>query len=336
MSANPYKDNNLDPFANDFQRAPQPTAPVNFYQPPPPPQPASSPAATTPAPNFYNAPPTANTAQPSVQYNPAQQPQHPFVATSGPTTAAQQQPPPPPPQPEIQPTSKFWTIQFYQQFFDIDTKQVLRRMGNTMVPVDPPDFLLGNNWHYGADNLDRSESQLEQEGIILNKKADLYGPVWITTTLWMVLAIVGNIMSAISYSRQHQGTTSGWTYDFSQASVACITIYVYCFGMGALLWGLMKWKELPVGLVDTVCLYGYSMFIFLLAAILCMVPIVSFQWLVTIGCGLWSTAYLLLNFWHVWKSSLNKHWFIGVVSIVGIFHLLVTLSFKLYFFNYTI
>ncbi|EPY31212.1 hypothetical protein STCU_03567 [Strigomonas culicis] len=149
------------------------------------------------------------------------------------------------------------------------------------------------------------------------------------------MGVVSNIMSRIAYTKAND-TTTAWTYDFKAALIACVVIYLYCFVFGAAVWGLMKWKHLPATLVDTICLYGYSMFIFELIAVLCMVPVSALQWIFVLFGGLWSLAYLLLNFWHMWRASLEPNWFFGIVGLVSVCHILLTLSFKFYFFHYKV
>ena len=263
-------------------------------------------------------------------------------------------------------TAKFWTIEFYQQFFDVDTKDVLKRMGNVLLPCVAPDFLHDRHWHMG--NLPggvmpgalSSAAAAFSSGV--EKRADLYGPLWISTTLWVTLAIVGNIMGKMAYLRRaaqrdqeitniiaHTPTLASgathpplwtpapmqpWTYDFTAASAAAAAVYAFIVFMSFLVWGLMKWKSVPVGLTDALCLYGYSMFIFLLAAILCAVPVKPFQWLVCVLAAVWSCAYLLLNMWQLWKVSLEKPWFVGLVCLVLGSQFALTIGFKLYFFDY--
>jgi protein YIPF1/2 len=235
------------------------------------------------------------------------------------------------------PTSKFWTMEFYQQFFDVNTRQVLLRLSNTLVPLNPPDFLMDRNWHFNesvvAGGEAAEEPKLEEAGVVLSRKPDLYGPFWICTTLWITLAVVSNIMSKIAYTHNNNNSEP-WKYDFSIASVAYLTVYLYCFVFGSLVWGIMQWKNLPATITDVVCLYGYSMFIFELVAILCMIPASAAQWVFVMVGGAWSTAYLLINMWHMWKTTLERNWFIGLVVFVTVFHMGLTMSFKFYFFKY--
>ncbi|KAG5498525.1 hypothetical protein JKF63_02811 [Porcisia hertigi] len=234
-------------------------------------------------------------------------------------------------------TSKFWTLPFYQQFFDINTRQLLLRLSNTLVPLNPPDFLMDRNWHFnesmGIGGV-AEEGVLEEAGVVLSRKPDLYGPFWICTTLWMTLAVASNVVSKIAHTKANQAQP--WRYDFYMASVAYAVIYLYCFVFGALVWGIMQWKNLPATLADTLCLYGYSMFLFELVAILCVIPSGVAQWLFVLVGGAWSTTYLLINMWHMWKTTLERNWFIGLVIFVSTFHMGLTLFLKFYFFNYTL
>lgn len=234
------------------------------------------------------------------------------------------------------PTSKFWKIEFYQQFFDVNTRQVLLRLSNTLVPLNPPDFLMDRNWHFNQSIMldgTAEDTTLEEAGVVLSRKPDMYGPFWVCTTLWITLAVASNVMSKITYTHNNK-SSDPWKYDFTVASVAYITIYLYCFVFGSLVWGVMQWKNLPATITDVVCLYGYSMFIFELVAILCMIPSSSAQWVFVMFGGAWSTVYLLINMWHMWKTTLEPNWFIGLVVFVSVFHMGLTLSFKFYFFNY--
>ncbi|RNE99163.1 protein YIPF2 [Trypanosoma rangeli] len=228
--------------------------------------------------------------------------------------------------------SKFWTIEFYQQFFDVDTRLVLLRMSNALVPVKPPDFLMDREWRNYA--VQTPPYELQETGVELSGKPDLYGPFWISTTLWMTLGVVSNVMSRIAFSHRASDSEEKWKYDFTMASIASIVIYIYCFGLSCFVWGMMKYKELPVSLLDTLCLYGYSMFIFLPVVILCTIPVSALQWVIVMVGGVWSTAFLLINFWRLWEATLSRVWFMGIVAVVSVFHMLLTMSFKFYFLRY--
>jgi hypothetical protein len=231
---------------------------------------------------------------------------------------------------------KFWTVEFYQPFFDVDTIDVAKRMLATLVPYKPPDFLQNRRWHLRAQSENPRVPSVEPEQP--EGAPDLYGPVWICTTLWMCLSIVGNLTGKLAHDAKDRKAAliSPWSYDFTSVVVAVATVYGFVAGMSLIVWGLMKWKEVPVTLIDTLCLYGYSMTHFFIACVVCTVPYAAVQWIACLGSGLYSMVFLLVNFWFLWRQSLNKIWFTSVVLLVSIAHLALTLAFKLYFFNYAI
>lgn len=366
--SNPYKEGG-NPFSNDNRQASANKGGGAWYDPPAADQSPSYalPAASSPGmdqqPQWsdnqqtYNANNNAGGGQQQPQQMGQPQPQ--WVDPQQQLRLGMQQPP------DLV-TAKFWTLEFYQQFFDVDTKDVLKRMGNVLLPLVPPDFLYDRHWHMGnlpggvMPNAISSAAAAFSSGA--EKRADLYGPLWISTTVWVTLAIVGNIMGKMAHERraaQRQvdinnivnsaptlapGQTRPpywtpeplprWTYDFSAATIAAGVVYTFIIFMSFLVWGLMKWKNVPVGLTDALCLYGYSMFVFLLAGILCAVPVTGFQWIICILAAIWSCSYLLLNMWQLWKVSLEKPWFVGLVVLVISTQCAMTIGFKLYFFDY--
>lgn len=231
-------------------------------------------------------------------------------------------------------TPKFWNVGFFQQFFDVDTKLVLMRVANALVPVKPPDFLINRDWRSGGSQ--QPSSGFQEAELVPSRKPDLYGPFWIGTTLWMTLAIVSNIMSQIAFNKVKHEDGKKWRYDFTIASVACAVIYFYCFGLGCIMWGLMKYHALPISLVDTLCLYGYSLFVFFPVIFLSLIPVSVLQWLFVLIGGVWSATYLFLNLLPLWMRGLSKAWFIGMLSVVCVFSILLTLSFKFYFLAYKV
>lgn len=49
----------------------------------------------------------------------------------------------------------------------------------------------------------------------------------------------------------------------SQVTVGAGTIYGYLSLAPIILWAIFKWLEIPVTLLQNVCIYGYSLFVFL-------------------------------------------------------------------------
>ena len=63
-------------------------------------------------------------------------------------------------------------------------------------------------------------------------------------------------------------------------SVGAGTIYGYVSLAPIILWAIFKWLEIPVTLLQNVCIYGYSLFVFLPVAV--RAPLLSFCWFLLI------------------------------------------------------
>ncbi|KAF2998902.1 hypothetical protein E8E13_005486 [Curvularia kusanoi] len=104
-----------------------------------------------------------------------------------------------------------WTLSFYAQAFDVDTTEVLRRCTATIYPR--------------ANFLD-----------VLEGNPDLYGPVWIATTVVVILFLTGTISQYLA----HQGKDH-FAYDFKLLSGAAGLVYGYTGLVPVGLWGVLKW-----------------------------------------------------------------------------------------------
>lgn len=92
---------------------------------------------------------------------------------------------------------------------------------------------------------------------------DAYGPFWLSTTLIFCLASCSNIASYLDYT----GNKSDWAYDFSRLASAYTVVEIFLVGLPVLLWLTGKYFAVPMTLSFLVCLYGYSMAIFIPASV---------------------------------------------------------------------
>lgn len=238
--------------------------------------------------------------------------------------------------------SSIFSIGYYRGWFDVNTHQVLNRLTNALVPVCPPDYLQHHHWHFLASPEMEEEENLHADdplviaGVKLSRVPDLYGPLWISTTLCAVIAVTANVMSRIQYAQEHRNddSSSKWVFDFTLIPTVLCFVYLYCFGYSAAMWGAMKWKHLSVSLPEVWALYGYSMYVFILVAILCMVHVTWIQWLTVLFGGAISTGYIVLNLWGLLKKNLDPTWFLGITGAIGAGHIVVILVLKLYFLRH--
>ena len=137
-----------------------------------------------------------------------------------------------------------WSIGFYQQFFDVDTSQILHRCRSTVYPRQ--NFL-----------------------DVMEGNPDLYGPFWIATTVVVILFMTGTISQYL--------TTTGkaaFAYDFKLLSGAAGLIYGYTLFIPLGLWGVLKWfGSESANLLECWALYGYGNLIWIPVALVSWSPL---------------------------------------------------------------
>nr|CAI5841954.1 unnamed protein product [Callosobruchus analis] len=211
-------------------------------------------------------------------------------------------------------TKSFWSINYYQKFFDVDTKDVVERILASVTP----------KW----------DNSLKHH---LRTKPDLYGPFWISVTLIFTIAISGNVANYF----QHASEKYHWRYDFHLVSYAATSIFLYVTLVPFILWGLLKWSvqvtdlegidsEIVPGVLELICIYGYSLFIYIPVSILWSIQISLLQWSLVIVATFISGSVLLLTVLPALR--LSKHKIMLTLGILGC-HLLLAAGFMLYFFH---
>ncbi|XP_031550509.1 protein YIPF1-like [Actinia tenebrosa] len=201
----------------------------------------------------------------------------------------------------------FWTFEYYQGFFDVDTMQVVRRIIGSMVPSYRKNFLVSQ----------------------IRPNPDLYGPFWVCATLVFTTAISGNLASYLATTGDHE-----WVYDFHKVTLAAGAIYTYAFLIPTALWGLLMWRRSNAGysFLEILCVYGYSLSIYIPISILWTIPFDWLRWIfVVIGMVL-SGSVLLLTFWPAVEDD-DKKIAMPTMLFIFILHGLLAIGFKLYFFH---
>lgn len=211
-------------------------------------------------------------------------------------------------------TASFWTLEYYQQFFDVDTKDVVDRIIASMLPK--------------RSNFIKNE---------IKRKPDMYGPFWITITLIFTIAISGNVANYLQHANMHYH----WKYNFHLVSYASTAIFIYVMFVPIALWATLKWSTnqndldgleescLP-NLLELVCVYGYSLFIYIPVSILWTIQVNWLQWLLVIVAACISGSVLLLTLMPALK--LSKHKLVLILGIISC-HTLLAAGFMLYFFH---
>jgi len=200
-------------------------------------------------------------------------------------------------------TLHLWNLQYYAPLFNVDTKDVLTRIVRSMVPF--------------------KFSFVET----VRPNPDFYGPFWIATTLIFILAVAGNL-----YSYLVQPNRSDWHYDFNMVTVGAVAIYGYILAIPLLLWLGLKWLKVPMKLLETVCIYGYAMFVYIPVSIVCVIPVGIMQWILVCSAAALSGWFLVSNLMVPIKNASRTTPGIVILAIVGGFHIGLALLYRLYFF----
>jgi len=197
-------------------------------------------------------------------------------------------------------SSNFWSLNFYQQLFDIDTVNVRNRLMYSMLPVPGKSFLQ----HH------------------IRPRPDLYGPFWVCVTLVFSIAISGNVADFLQKSVAMDDHK--WHYDFHKVSLAATAVFSYASLLPAALYGFLWWaggsgaSGAALSFLELVCLYGYSLSIYIPVSILWLIQVSWWQWLcVLLGAGL-SGAVLFTPLWPAVRDGASK----GAWIVMGIVLLL--------------
>lgn len=196
-----------------------------------------------------------------------------------------------------------WSLPFYAQFFDVDTAAVLSRCWATIYP--------------------RANFTEVMEG-----NPDLYGPLWIATTVVFILFLGGTINRYLSETNGTQ-----FVYDFTLLSGAAGLVYGYTLFVPVVLFLALKYfGSESANLLECWALYGYSNLIWIPVALVAWSPITILNWIfVGIGFG-FSITFLLRNLYPVLNVTDKKASKILLIFIT-ILHIALAVTIKWLFFK---
>jgi len=200
----------------------------------------------------------------------------------------------------------FWKPSFYQPYFDVDTRDVLRRCLAGLIPAGKPFFerVQGN--------------------------PDFYGPFWITTTVLFLLAICSNFAEYIAYWLQN--AASHWKYDFAKVSIGAAVFYGFLILVPLLIWVLQRFVvKAKLTPIQIYCVYGYSFTAFLIATPFCIAPIEWVRYLVIIAACVISCICIVVSFVKAFQHDLTKGIIVIVVALL--LHVALSITYKVYFFS---
>ncbi|PIK49867.1 hypothetical protein BSL78_13272 [Apostichopus japonicus] len=206
-------------------------------------------------------------------------------------------------------TPPFWSFEYYQQFFDVDTSQVGRRLLGSFVP------------QFGQTYLDSH----------LRPSPDLYGPFWVCITLVFTLVISADLSlySQESYADAHHNTHFSWI------NRAALMVFLYTWLVPVILYAQLYWRGVPTGqtFIEMVCLYGYSLTLFVPASLLCIIGNDYIRGIIVlVTCGL--AGYVLLT--SLWKGLEKDNNKIGLITLVclALLHIAFAFAFLMFYISF--
>ena len=195
----------------------------------------------------------------------------------------------------------FCCLTLFKKYFQITSNDFILRFINSFIPFN------------------------HKFGNLIKNNPDLYGPIWIYTSLILLLSASGSLTRTI------QGHNNK---NFFQEFIPIAGTIIYCvgFGLPILITFLMKVFGITLGFVHVICTYGYSFSIFLPMSILCVIQINAVQWVALIYAVFSSTSLLVVNYYKLMGDFSKNKKFI-IIFIVLLAQIGLLLFFKLYFFK---
>ncbi|XP_059628077.1 uncharacterized protein LOC132270889 [Cornus florida] len=162
-----------------------------------------------------------------------------------------------------------FSISSYTQYFNVDTDVVLNRLMSSLYPVNGDFFSK------------------------IDANPDLYGLIWISTTLVFVIASLGNCATYLMQKRSD--SSSSWSFDVNYLNVATCSVYGYAVIVPLGFYFLLHYLGSNASLVRFWCMWGYSLFIFILSSFLLVIPVEFLRWIIIIITGAASASFVALN-----------------------------------------
>jgi hypothetical protein len=132
-------------------------------------------------------------------------------------------------------------------------------------------------------------------------------------------------------------------YNFENIGVAVSLVYGALLCFPPLFVAVNKGMGSEVPMMYAVCVYGYSFAIFMVGAVVCIIPVNALRWVVMLACGAHSVCFMLTNFqryFFLWAgkngySALAKHQGdskIAAMAMIAVTQMFLAFCFKLKFY----
>ena len=143
-------------------------------------------------------------------------------------------------------TSWIFSLVFWQQYFDVDTEDVVDRIKNAI--GSPLSGTFGN---------------------VIGDNPDLWGPFWVCATLIFLNALGSKYVNYL----MHDDATGDFNFDVNRISYGVVMFYGYTFCVPLGLWCVLRcFGGVNTGLAALLCVYGYSLMVYIPMGLACLVP----------------------------------------------------------------
>lgn len=177
-------------------------------------------------------------------------------------------------------------LETYKRYFDVDTEDVKNRMMAAMTHFHQPQYFRDQ-----VVGPEKPQLGIQASAPTDLKGPDLYGPVWITFVLILLVAATANWSKAI-FSNEYDE----FEYDINHLLHAWSFLTTFVFGVPTVFWLCCRCMSLEaLTLPEWICYYGYSMVPFLPAAILCIIPVQFLEWVFLLAASGASALLILRN-----------------------------------------
>lgn len=148
----------------------------------------------------------------------------------------------------------------------------------------------------------QSKSFVETEG-----KADLYVPVWTYFTLVITMSSFGSLVKSIDEARVADATSLKLSFDTDKLS-SCITVFTFFFFVNPGIFCIFfKCKGSEIGLVQLLCMVGYSFIPFIPVSFLFVLPYAIFRVVLLIGAACIGMYFLYRNMGKLCEKYLKDY-----------------------------
>ena len=217
--------------------------------------------------------------------------------------------------PEQASAFSFWHVRYYAAWFNVDTADVAARIAFSSVPLSDKFF-------------DK-----------LNRNPDLYGPLWISSTVVFMLAATGNFAEWLTAASQRGMAAAlagghSLTYDFTKVTFGATIVYGYASLVPLLVFFALRYAGARTSLVDLLCLYGYSLFIYVPASILCIPPSSVVQWIFVALAAAASTTFVVRSLrYAMLRDQCDQRIASAVIAAAALLSVAFAVTLKLFLFQ---